>query len=228
MSPDPYPHVTSTCTTRRAPWALLVFCALLPLGFAYVAVVLCGRSSPFASRVDPWGDWLGVTLSGPALYLLAAHPLHSARLARPAGFAAWGFMFFAGLHWEWIGRLTGAHFSLTAHDMARLTSADLTMLLVAAVLILALLSHCFVLARRGGFLLRWVLSFGTFVLLFPLVTLLLGSGWRFHLHHYFWALCLAPFIRFPSLPCLCSQAFLIGVYVEGAGRWGMAPIWNRA
>src|SRR5947208_931456 len=46
------------------------WCLLLVLGFAYVAMVLCKRATPFASGNNAWRDWLCVQFSGPALYLL--------------------------------------------------------------------------------------------------------------------------------------------------------------
>jgi hypothetical protein len=206
---------------------LTAFCLLLPLGFLYVAGWLCGRVSPFASAVDPWGDWLAVALSGPAIYLVAGRQVLKVGARQSLRFVAYALLFIVGLHWQWIGHYSGAHFSLTAQHLAHLTRADGWMLCLGCTCGLALLAHCSLAARRAGQLTQWVAAILGVVALFISITLILGTGWRFHLHHYFWALSLAAFTRFQTRLCLLSQGFLIGVYVEGASRWGMGALWSE-
>jgi hypothetical protein len=208
------------------------FCALLPLGFIYVAVVLCHRANPFASLHDPWGDWLGVTLSGPALFLFAAQyvlkPLSSLGALRTLLHYGAGYLlpFFAGLHWEYIGRISGANFSLTARQLSHLSFADVTMLIVGAVVFIGMSAICLREAQRAGTLSRYLGAFFGLIAVLIVLTLLLGPSYHVHIHHYFWALCLTPFVRFPNPACTVVQAFLVGAYVEGASRWGFGAIWN--
>jgi hypothetical protein len=221
-----------TPTLIRLDSRAAFFCALIPLGFMYVAVVLCHRTNPFASRDDPWGDWLGVTLSGPALFLFAAQhvlkPLGGAAASRIlVQFGAGYFLpFFAGLHWEYIGQFSGANFSLTAHHLSHLSAADMTMLIVGAVVFIGMGVICVREAYRAGNLVRYLAEFLGCIAALVAVTLLLGPRYHVHIHHYFWALCLTPFVRFPNPACTVMQAFLVGTYVEGARRWGFGAIWN--
>ena len=205
------------------------FCALLPIGFIYVAAVLCHRAIPFASRNDPWGDWLGVTLSGPALFLLAAqHVLPATRPIRTLLIhgAVYALAFFAGLHWEFIGQYSGAKFSLTSSQLSHLKTADVAMLIVGAVVFVGMTAICVRAAHRARILARCLAASAGLILGLVVVTALLGPSYHVHIHHYFWALCLAPFVRFSNPACLIMQAFLVGTYVEGASRWGFGAIWN--
>lgn len=205
-------------------------CILFALGFAYVAMALCGRSTPFSSGDNAWNDWLGVMLAGPAMLLLATRhtllPL-GAGAARVLVRNGTGFIlpFFAGLHWEWVGRLSGANFSLTARDLARLSAASQAAAGAGILLAAALAALCLREARRAKVLVPYLASFGALAGAIAGVTLLLGPGYRLHIHHYFLALCLMPFVRFPHPLCVVTQAVLAGVFVEGASRWGLSPIW---
>jgi hypothetical protein len=81
-------------------------------------------------------------------------------------------------------------------------------------------------AQRAGILSRYLGAFFGLIGAMVAVTLLLGPSYHIHIHHYFWALCLVPFVRFPRPACKIVQAFLVGTYVEGASRWGFGAIWN--
>jgi hypothetical protein len=54
---------------------------------------------------------------------------------------------------------------------------------------------------------------------------MLGDRYYLHIHHYFLALCLLPFVRFRHPVCVVTQGLLAGVFVEGAARYGLSPIW---
>jgi hypothetical protein len=204
--------------------------ALFVLGFAYVAMVLCGRSTPVASGDNAWNDWLGVVLSGPAMFLLSTrHTLlpFDAGAARVLVRNGLGFTlpFFAGLHWEWVGRFSGANFSLKAHDLTYLDTASRVAAGLGILLAAALTALCLREANRRKILVPYLASFGGLVGAIVGTTLALGADYHVHIHHYFLALCLMPFVRFPHPICLVTQAIMAGVFVEGACRWGLSPIW---
>jgi hypothetical protein len=206
------------------------WCALLALGFAYVAMVLCHRSTPFASGDNQWNDWLGVMLSGPTLYLLSTrHTLRpfgeqraTAVLWNVAGF---GLLFFAGLHWEYVGHITGASFSLTSRHLTHLNTASKIAVAVGLLIAASIMALCLREARRARILAPYLASFAALIGTLVAITVALGPRYHVHIHHYFFSLALLPFVRFRQPVCFVTQAILAGVYVEGATRWGLSPIW---
>jgi hypothetical protein len=220
----------NAASSIQADWRCAYWCALLASGFAYVAMVLCHRPTPFASGDNQWNDWLGVMLSGPTLYLLATrHTLGpfgeqraTAVLWNMAGF---GLSFFAALHWEYVGQITGANFSLTSRHLAHLNPASKTAVAVGLLIAVSIAALCLREARRARILAPYLASFATLIGTLVAITLALGSRYHVHIHHYFFALGLIPFVRFRHPVCFVTQAVLAGVYVEGASRWGLSPIW---
>ena len=206
------------------------FCGLLPLGFGYVAMHLCGRATPFESGDNRWNDWLGILLSGPALYLLGARhtlvefakPIYRGMIWNVLGF---GVPFFAALHWEYLGQSTGANFSLTAHQLAHLNRPSQIALFVGLVIAAGMTTLCILQARKAGFLGRYLGAFAALIGSLAAVTACLGPRYYLHIHHYFWSLCLVPFVRFRHPLCVVVQGMLVGIYVEGASRYGLSPIW---
>jgi hypothetical protein len=211
-------------------WRCVYWCALLALGFAYVAMVLCHRPTPFASGDNQWNDWLGVMLSAPTLYLLSTrHTLRpfgeqpvSAVLWNVVGF---GLLFFAGLHWEYVGHITGASFSLTSRHLTHLNTSSKIAVAVGLVIAASIMTLCVREALRARMLAAYLAAFGTLIGALVVTTLALGPRYHVHIHHYFFSLALLPFVRFRQPACFITQAILAGVYVEGAARWGLSPIW---
>jgi hypothetical protein len=220
----------NAASSIQPDWRCAYWCALLALGFAYVALVLCHRSTPFASGDNQWNDWLGVMLSGPTLYLLSTrHTLRpfgeqrvTAVLWNVAGF---GLLFFAALHWEYVGQITGASFSLTSRHLTRLNTASKIAVAVGLVIAASVTALCLREARRAGILAPYLASFATLIGALVAITVALGPRYHVHIHHYFFSLALLPFVRFRQPLCFITQAILAGVYVEGATRWGLSPIW---
>ncbi|MEI7939590.1 MAG: hypothetical protein WCK27_23145 [Verrucomicrobiota bacterium] len=214
----------------HADWRCAYWCALLALGFAYVAMILCHRSTPFASGDNQWNDWLGVMLSGPTLFLLSTrHTLRpfgeqpvTAVLWNVAGF---GLLFFAALHWEYVGQLTGASFSLTSRHLTHLNTASKIAVAVGLVIAVSVITICLREAFRARILVSYLASFAALIGTLVAITVMLGPRYHVHIHHYFFSLALLPFVRFRQPVCFITQAILAGVYVEGATRWGLSPIW---
>jgi hypothetical protein len=193
-------------------------------------MALCGRATPFESGDNRWNDWLGVALSGPTLFFLATqHTLSpsSAGVLPAICRNGLGFTlpFFAGLHWEYLGSSTGANFSLTAHQLAHLNSASRVALGIGLAIAAAVTALCLREARKAGILGRYLAAFGSLIGALTLTTFVLGPRYYLHIHHYFWSLCLLPFLRFRHPVCVGMQGLLAGVFVEGAARYGLSPIW---
>ncbi len=193
-------------------------------------MILCHRSTPFASGDNQWNDWLGVMLSGPTLYLLSTrHTLRpfgeqpvTAVLWNVAGF---GLLFFAALHWEYVGQLTGASFSLTSRHLTHLNTASKIAVAVGLVIAVSVITICLREAFRARILVSYLASFAALIGTLVAITVMLGPRYHVHIHHYFLSLALLPFVRFRQPVCFITQAILAGVYVEGATRWGLSPIW---
>jgi hypothetical protein len=211
-------------------WRCVYWCALLALGFAYVAMVLCHRPTPFASGDNHWNDWLGVMLSGPTLYLLATRhtlrPFGEQRVTAVLwNVVVFGLLFFAALHWEYVGQITGASFSLTSRHLTHLNTAGKIAVAVGLLLAASIAALCVREARRAKILALYLASFAALICALVAITVALGPRYHVHIHHYFFSLALLPFVRFRQPVCFVTQAILAGVYVEGASRWGLSPIW---
>jgi hypothetical protein len=205
----------------RFDTGLLFFWALLIAGFGYVAMVLCGRATPFASGDTSWNDWMGVALSGPALYLFGTR--HT--LVSPRNMVGFCLPFFAGLHWEYVGRITGANFSLTGEQLAHLNRPSQIALICGILVTVAIGALCLYEARKARILGRYVTAIVCLPLAITAISIILGPDYTIHIHHYFWALCLLPFVRFGHPACAVTQGMLAGIYVEGAARYGLSPVW---
>jgi len=209
------------------PWA---FTALLFAGFAYVAVVLCGRGNPLQSGNPGYWDVAFVVLTAPALYLIAA-----TQTLRPFE-KPWGpvllrnglfyaLPFFIALHWEMVGDVLGANFSLNPRSLARMGARDVA----AAILAVGLIGACFGWhawrARREGILEWYAGAFVGIGLAIALITFALRESHYIHIHHYTIGGLFALFWRFNHPLSAAYQGFFLGMYVEGIARWGRDPNW---
>src|SRR5262249_8205483 len=157
---------------------------LLATGFAYVTMVLCGRSTPFESGDNRWNDWLGVMLSAPALYLFAMrHTLlaFGGPLSRMLRWNVLGFVlpYFVPLHWEYVGKYSGANFSLTARQLAHLNRPSQIALAVGAIIFLSITALCLREAQKAGYFLKYLGTFLGLVGAIAAVTLLMGPDYHF-------------------------------------------------
>jgi len=209
---------------------LLLTWLLLTGGFGYVAIFLCGRTTPFESGDNLWNDWLGVTLSAPAIYLFGTRhtlpPFRAENLRAVFGSSAgFGLLFFASLHWEYVGRLSGANFSLTAYQLTHLNLASKVALGLGVGIAGGMTAWCVREGRKASFLGSYLACFFALLGALTVVSYALRAHHSVHIHHYFWSLCGIPFVRFRHPLCVVMQGFLAGVFVEGAARYGLSPIW---
>jgi hypothetical protein len=217
----------NTLDSRFALWLVL-----LVLGFAYVSVVLCGRTNPFVSRYDRTTDLAIVLLLAPGFYL-AGPRRNFPRLDANARRVVWQFglgylvPFAVALHFDYLGKVLGVQFSLTASDLHGLDLAGKLAFLGGALLVTGLLGYHFVLARKEGILLPYGAAFVAIPLGVAIVTYLLRETHYLHVHHYLYGAYLVPFFRFDRALSRGAQATFLGICIEGASRWGLDPIWYR-
>jgi hypothetical protein len=209
-------------TPERAEFGVVggsaLFCALIVAGFAYVSVVLCGRSDPLLSGNDTRLDLAFVLALAPPLYLLG--PRENFRIG-----PAYVLPFFAALHFEYLGRALGVAFSLKSADLSSLSPRAALALAAAALGIGALLAWHFVLARRAKILGRYAAAFAAVPLAVAAITWRLRETHYLHVHHYCLGTYLFPFFRFDRTLSRAAHAVFLGIAVEGVSRWGMDPVW---
>ena len=209
------------------PWALT---ALLVLGFDYVAVVLCGRTNPFQSGNPGHWDIAFVVLTAPVFYLLAA-----TRTIKPFR-RPWGpvlfrngllyaLPFFIALHWEMIGDIFGANFSLNARSLTRMNARDAFAFVLAIALIGAAVGWHLHRARKERILVWYCGAFLCMLALIAAITFVLRDTHTIHIHHYTIGGLFALFWRFNHPISASFQGFFLGMYVEGIARWGRDPNW---
>jgi len=209
------------------PWA---FTLLLMAGFAYVAVVLCGLSSPLQSGNPGYWDFAFVALTAPLLYLMAA--TRTIRpFARPWGPALfrngllYAVPFFIALHWEMVGDVLGANFSLNPQSLSRLSPRDVAAMILAIVLIGSAVGWHAWRAHKEGILAWYAGAFVGILALIAVITLALRGTHTIHIHHYTIGGLFALFWRFNHPVSAMYQGFFLGMYVEGIARWGRDPNW---
>ncbi|KAM0790004.1 hypothetical protein ACM66B_005334 [Microbotryomycetes sp. NB124-2] len=204
---------------RPAPQAF--FWTLFCLGFWHIVLV----SDPSAMPPDistGFGNFL------PALFVGESFWRHSWRWVTPA----FEFALLEKTIWYLAGFWFGTLFNISLDwiPLQRLTAADIQKQpggLVAVILLVLFLVACIInqirVIRRTGwfyFYLFWYCVGGG-------VLAVLGSalpGLEFRMHHYIAAICLIPGCAFVTRPSAIFQGFLLGMFLNGVGRWGFDSI----
>ena len=76
--------------------------------------------------------------------------------------------------------------------------------------------------RKTGWLLPYLGWYGTVCIILLILAMIPGLQFRFH--HYFAGLFIMPAVGFANRPSAVYQAFLLGMFLNGAGRWGFDSI----
>lgn len=110
---------------------------------------------------------------------------------------------------------------LLASDIAKRPGA------ISAVVVISLVIFVIVLVqansvRKTGWLLTYLGWYG--LVSFILLILAMIPGLQFRFHHYFAGLFIMPATGFANRPSAVYQAFLLGMFLNGAGKWGFDSI----
>ncbi|ETS85555.1 hypothetical protein PFICI_03580 [Pestalotiopsis fici W106-1] len=127
----------------------------------------------------------------------------------------------------WIGALSNYTFDwipiqrLTADDLEKQPGAKLALAIIVTVIVIIATQqiYCFFLERR---LLRYLGLYGLFLV--GLLACFMIPGVELRLHHYIYALLLLPGTSVQTRSSLLYQGLLLGLFVNGAARWGFASI----
>ena len=220
------PTAGSATLVAPPPWIPPL---LAGAGFVHVTMVLCSRHNPLKTAHGSGYD-LPV-----ALLLVMAVALH---WRTPAIFRQGGAVgsvsghdapflaaFVAALHWQLMVHLTGVDFTLRSDGSLRLTPPVAAALAVAATLIGVLAALHFYWARRAGILSRYVVAFALPQVAIGLVTVAASRTHYLHYHHYLIGATLLPFACFRHPVSRAAQGLALGLFIEGAARWGFDPVW---
>ncbi|SCV73632.1 BQ2448_6062 [Microbotryum intermedium] len=127
----------------------------------------------------------------------------------------------------WVGLLINVSLAwipiirLTASDIAKEPGSLIAVIVLALVVFLCVLNQLRVIRRTGWFYfyIFWYLVGGCIIGILTCIPNL-----EFRLHHYFFALILLPGCAFVTHPSALFQGLLLGIFLDGAGRWGFDSI----
>lgn len=131
----------------------------------------------------------------------------------------------------WVGALNNLTFDmiplsrLTGHDLKQQPGAITALVIIIIVLVCIALyqAWCF---RIEGRLPRYLGIYA--VLAISLLILLAIPSLNLRIHHYILALLLLPGTSLQTRPSLLFQGILVGLFINGVARWGLASILETA
>lgn len=222
-------------TNWRHRWGLdgrlLLWMLLVAGGFAWVAMVQCGRGHPFEDRSGGYTQFVRMMLLALVLYPVA--PMLVLRSWQFEGTRAlWsnlvGYVlpYFIGLQFFYLQRIDAINFSLNYHDFTRMGPVAVFVFSLLGLLVVALLVLHVRWARQAGILWPYTGAFVGAVLFIVVVTVLVRDTRHLHIHHWFLTCFFVPFARFANPVSRTAQAVCAAIAVEGVAEWSMATIWE--
>ena len=177
------------------------------IGFAYVSVVLCGRSNPFESGNNGYLDF--VLLCG-LVGLCLAVPLQEPRSCTDFDerrnpiwlISLMSATFFASLHWAFFGGLMDVDFSLTPHQIATLDVRSIIVLGVAAIAVTMILGFHLRRAVQCGILMRHSIWFAVFAALIVIPTIYLADTHYLHFSSLLFGIVFRAILQIRHYSCL--------------------------
>ena len=109
---------------------------------------------------------------------------------------------------------------LTPHDLAQ-PGAKLALATIITIIVVIVITQIHFI-RISGNMPKYLAIYATFCL--GLIILLLLPGERLRIHHYILALLFMPGTGFQTRPGLIYQGLLLGLFINGAARWGYSSI----
>lgn len=110
---------------------------------------------------------------------------------------------------------------LTPHDIKQEPGGLVAVIIIFTLLALAMLNQMRVI-RRTGWLFQYLFWYVVGAVIFALLCVIPTLDIR--LHHYIAALILLPGCAFVTRPSAIFQGFLLGMFLNGAARWGFDSI----
>lgn len=198
------------------PKPIVWFYTLLSLGFWHINYASEPRAFP-PTPGGPMGDFLPTLFVGYALWRLAFRFLFAAFRDLPIERTIWTLAAF------WIGTLLNVVFAdvplqrLTGSDLAEQPGA-ITALVIIIVIVIVIAVNQVRVIRKTGYLPKYLTLTAVGGVIIGLLAAVPETGLR--LHHYIIALILLPFTAFETRLSLIYATFLLGMFLNGVGRWG--------
>ncbi|GAA5883322.1 hypothetical protein JCM3774_005242 [Rhodotorula dairenensis] len=169
----------------------------------------------------------------PVLFVGAAFWRHAWRWVAPA-FDNSGYIlertvwYLAGF---WVGILMNVSLDwipinrLTPHDIQQEPGGLVAVIVLVIFLVAVVLNQLRVIRRTGWFFyyLKWYAVGGAVIGVLAAL-----PGLELRLHHWIAAVCLMPGTAFVTRPSAIFQGFLLGMFIDGAMRWGLDSILQSA
>jgi hypothetical protein len=215
--------VTAALFLLLRPKAIIIFWSLVCIGFWHVNLFSDPAVPPDLSTA--FGTFL------PSLFICYAFW----RAAFRHTFPAFSEIPIERLIWYLPAYWAGVLFTQVTAGIPidRLVGSDLSQrpgailaLIICIVVIAALVINQIRVVRKTG----WVLYYLKWYSLAALALLVLAClpGLQFRLHHYFAAILIIPITAFPTRLSAIYQAFALGMFLNGASKFGLASILQTA
>ena len=114
---------------------------------------------------------------------------------------------------------------LLASDVAQRPGAVAALIIIVVVLAVIIINQLRVI-RKTGWLPHYLAGYIVVGLIILVLSLL--PGLQFRLHHYFAAILLIPLTAFPTRLSAIYQAFILGMFLNGAAAFGFDSILQTA
>ena len=208
---------------RKETRAALFLAALMLIGHAVVAGIVCGRRAPWLSaRNGSEAIWQLIALAPVIACFAAGETLKT--LDRKTRLCYAG-CFLPAAFFGLTRHIPAIRFSLKPEDL--LSGRPGVLITLAAGIgivgtLLILHGREAFRRREGG---RYVAALAAAILIPAAVSWVLRGSFRCHIHHYFWALLLLFFFRYDTWFSRCAQAVALGICVDGFVSWGVEPLW---
>lgn len=210
---------------------LLLWFALLIGGYAWVAIVQCGRPAPFIGRGGDHTHFMRLMVLALPLYLVGPRLVLRSWEEEGAAALRWNLLgyvlpFFVGLQFFYLQRIRAINYSLNYHDISTMGPTAMVVFFSVAILIAAIAAFHLKLARDQAILLPYAVAFVAALLVIAAITFLVHETRYLHIHHWFLFCFFVPFARFRHPVSMVSQALCAGIAVEGVAEWSMSTIWE--
>ena len=170
------------------------------------------------------GRFLPAAFIAAAFYRYSVQPQHRDLTATIERTILW-------LGGAWVGALNNYTFDhipierLTPHDLHAQPGAVLALIIIVLLLFFIALQQAWFLRQEGRF--RKYLGIYTAMIAGLLLCVAIPQL-NLRLHHYFLAILLLPGTRTQTRPSLLYQGILVGLFINGASRWGFDSILQTA
>ncbi|KAG6911542.1 hypothetical protein DXG01_011844 [Tephrocybe rancida] len=206
------------------PRAIVLYWSLVCIGFWHISLFSQPRASPPVIS-DAFGTFLPTLFIAYAFWRLAFRFTLPAFSRAPLEASVWYLAPY------WAGVLTNITFDkipisrLTASDLSKRSGAITALVIIIIVVVILAANQVRVMRKTGWFLhyLKWYILGG-------LVLLVLSQlpGLQLRIHHYIISMALIPGTAFPTRMSAIIQAFLLGMFLNGAAAFGFDSILQTA